>query len=454
MADHGSHDSFESQSSDPLLSGGDDRTRGRGSTVASMETEREEQALGDYSDFVDEGKHRRRRLEGAEAVASYVAPLAYLGLFTGTVGSTVLRKKTSIAAAPYPFAITLMIPVVGLCIYWAIVAWLLCTGKLPAERRRVKWYLPAAIGVMFCMHNVLENLGNRGNAVPGPVVLIISKLIVPLSFFGEHIVRRLRKTYSWPHYLAVMMLMAGVAVTVGPGLTDTSSKDWKSSAAWDIILLIVSVVPLAVAFLLIEWLEKHRHPRLHPTYLWAYVCIFETLVSLPLALASAQLQGLSMSEIPHNLGDGLKCLVQGLPAGNTNVTLHNGRVVDVNCTDARLFWFGELLPGFAANLALPFCAKYGGATLLWFVRALALPVASLLFSLPALMGAHALKFTGYEVAGLGVVFVSLMLYRHRKAEEVPAGSTPRTRGGSSEGTSTGTGARRKRRGSFEAASTV
>ena len=37
------------------------------------------------------------------------------------------------------------------------------------------------IGVLFSLHNVLRNLGNRGNVVPGYVTLLVAKLIVPTS---------------------------------------------------------------------------------------------------------------------------------------------------------------------------------------------------------------------------------------------------------------------------------
>lgn len=73
------------------------------------------------------------------------------------------------------------------------------------------------IGVLFSLHNVLRNLGNRGNVVPGYVTLLVAKLIVPTSA-ALSMLPPLRRRFDHYQWFGMLLLLAGVSVTIGPSL--------------------------------------------------------------------------------------------------------------------------------------------------------------------------------------------------------------------------------------------
>lgn len=347
---------------------------------------------------------------------------AFAVYFVGTLASTVLGKKTTIAAPAYPYALTVLSPLAGLCVYPAVVVSMSYLGFIRKEQRQVPMWKCAVVGLLFCLHNVLENLGNRGNVVPGPIVLIILKSIVPITFVASYVVPQLRPRYRWSHYAGVAILLAGIAVALGGELSSLHGFRFSESLGY-MVLLLSSVLPLAAAFVFIEVQLKHDHAELHPTVLWAYVCVFEALVSIPLAFVNAALQGISMSHVWSNATEGIACYVAGSPGGVQHLTSGDDAVT-VACGEAQLWYLCGLLPGFAFNFAMPVCTKYGSATLLWFVRALALPVASVLFSLRFLMGSNASHMGAWEWGGLVMVFFATMLYNHFPAHRKPPSAAP------------------------------
>lgn len=342
-------------------------------------------------------------------------------MFVGTVFSAIWAKRTAIAAPAFPFAVSILSPISGVVVYTLVVA----VGRLlpassplhiPANTCSVPWRRAAVVGLLFCAHNVLQNLGNRGAVVPGPVVLVVLKLVVPATVVLTWTpgFRNLRRRLQWTHYAAVSLVLLGAACAVAGLLLDAQVT--KEALLYTAIL-VVGVVPLAAAFLVVEHVTTLEQPDVNPVYLWACICAFETAAGVPLSVANALMQGLEFNLILQNAWQGAACLVAGAPAGVHNVTtaVHGAAMTayQVNCTAASTFFMAEKVPGFAVNFAFPVAIRFGGATLVWFVRALALPVAAALFGVPALMGADVTESSTWEIVGLCTVFVALLVYRQR-----------------------------------------
>jgi hypothetical protein len=125
-----------------------------------------------------------------------------------------------------------------------------------------------------------------------------------------------------------------------------------------------------------------------------------------LAPFNAYMQGIAMGSILDNAVDGLFCMFLG-----TNVA------EDDECEGIPKFYMATIVFGCMFNLSMAGSIKEGGATLMWFVRAMTLPVGAAVFTIPAVMGDDATTLTGYEVGGVGVVFVALLLYNVRPNAE-------------------------------------
>merc|ERR1712187_748405 len=138
------------------------------------------------------------------------------------------------------------------------------------------------------------------------------------------------------------------------------------------------------------------------------------MILLPL---NAVLSNLPLTDIWPNLRDGIVCYTMGEgPSSATTTT--------TDCSEASKLWLASLAFAFAFNLAMPVSTRYGGAALMWFVRGMAVPVAGLMYSSPAIMGRHATPMGWYQVIGLAVVTIAILLFNAR--EPIKRISTERT----------------------------
>lgn len=324
-------------------------------------------------------------------------------LFVTSIVDSVLAKKVAIGARNYPFTISMLSPVAGMLVYGCMCLHLRYTGKLEdKETRTVAWWKVAVVGILFASHNVLRNLGNRGDTISGAVVILMAKLNVFVSAVLS-MLPPLRRRFNIWQWSAMVLLLGGIAVTIGPQFAEPAEVQGAalSHKAEALLMIIVSVVPTALGMLFIELQVQHRHPKLNVVVLWMKICVMEFLLGSLLAPINAQLQGLGMSHIIENAVDGLACMFLG-----QNVALND------QCVGIPKFVLSTFVFGCAFNLSMAGSIKEGGATLMWFVRAMTLPAGAFVFTIPLVMGDEATSLTGFEVAGVGVVFVALIFYTH------------------------------------------
>ena len=103
---------------------------------------------------------------------------------------------------------------------------------------------------------MLLNLGNRGSTVAGVLTIIIFKLIIPVSMLMGTLKFTLNYKYAWSHWLGALTLLIGVATT-GANDFQNALPQGFSGAIGNMILIVLSVFPLAAAFIFIEkYLKK------------------------------------------------------------------------------------------------------------------------------------------------------------------------------------------------------
>jgi drug/metabolite transporter (DMT)-like permease len=212
----------------------------------------------------------------------------------------------AIAAASYPYVLAQLSPAMGFLVYGSGVAYLrFRTAQLdkPATRR-VPWWKPTLVGILFSLHNVLRNLGNRGNVIPGYVTLLLAKLIVPVSA-GLSMLPPLRRRLDAFQWGGMVVLLCGVAITIAPdlGSSSPSSNTFGTGAGGFVVLQCVAVVPLALAMLFVELQVYCRSASLFVCVgVWVRACVRACVsaypsVSLPLCLLVSL--SLSLSLIMH-----------------------------------------------------------------------------------------------------------------------------------------------------------
>jgi drug/metabolite transporter (DMT)-like permease len=210
-----------------------------------------------------------RRLVAHQARLRVMLPLCIL-MFAASIVDSVLMKKVAIGARNYPYTISMLSPVAGFLVYGAMVLSLRSKGTLDERAtRQVPWWKVAVVGILFASHNVLRNLGNRGDTVSGAVVILMAKLNVPISAVLS-MFPPLRRRFSGYQWCAMLLLLSGIAVTIGPEFQKPAKIEGAalSTEAMALVEIIVSVIPTATGMLFIELQVQHRHPKLNVIVLW------------------------------------------------------------------------------------------------------------------------------------------------------------------------------------------
>ena len=366
---------------------------------------------------------------------------------------------------------TISVGVVGILVFFPVVLAGLLGGCIRRSQLVITWWHPIVIGMAFSLHNILGHIGNMGNVVPGELQLLLGKATVVFSMaFGELRCFRGVHVHNVVHVVALVVLVAGFFTGIAgefDGSGTTSGSGAVTVVNWllvsDMACVVGSTVPLAFAFVFIEKQLRQTSPNLHPTWLWALVSAVELVGGFAFVYINSSIQGLTPGCVWWNLWEGLACIFGGIDlstsAGNntgsnasasTASTLLHGagrswpapslalglvanrqqltaaaagmwhRQCDaelfgnasapVSC-DRAVLWFNvNNIPGLAFNFAMPVATRYGGATLLWFTRAMALPFAAVLFSLEAVMGSDATPVSVGEVVSILIVGAALSLY--------------------------------------------
>lgn len=335
-------------------------------------------------------------------------------MLVGYTLDTVLVKRATYAAY-YPSALTLLAALLGVLVYPLIVACALATGKVTWVQvtiRRRHWWRPLAIGAGFSLHHVLLNVSGGKSSVPGIWILVLGKSIVPMSMLLNMLPKTMDLRYDRFHWLGVVFLLSGVVLTLHHDLYKTAlSAKGFSAQIGNIVLIVLAQLPMAASFTFIEVSLKGVMSELFTVALWMWICIFQALASLVLLPLNAALAGKASGGSHHqgmlgNLGDGVWCYV----LGQTSVEAPEG----TDCTIASFMWWFSILAAFSMNLAMPVSTRYGGAALMWFVRALAIPLTGMLFASPFLMGHYAKYLTFAQVMGLATVAIGVLIFNSRE----------------------------------------
>jgi len=323
----------------------------------------------------------------------YTSLLAFM---IGSVGDQVSFKRITYAAN-FPSALTQLTALVGAVVYPLVVGVALAMGLVKSSQLCLPLWKPAVIAVLFVLHHMLLNAGAGGATVPGIIVGVLVKMVIPFSMLLNMPKTSLGLKYSALHWFSFALVMAGIAVTVNLG-----SFPLTGAAAGKMILIVLSTIPLAGAFTFIEVNLTHRHPDLFAVALWMWVCLFMSLVSLVFLPLSAWLNGVPATDMLPDLRRGMVCYVEGVAPLDAK---H-----DLDCEEASRFWWTNICFAFLMNVGMPLSTRYGGATLMWFVRALTVPLAGVCFAQPSVMGKHAVPMSRSQEVGLLVVTLGVLLF--------------------------------------------
>jgi len=330
-----------------------------------------------------------------------------LALFLcGSLGDQVLIKRATYAANS-PAALTMLTALLGTLVYPILVLGCVLAKAVRLDQLKVPWWKPAFIAFCWTLHHLLLNIGAGGHAIPGVIVAVLVKSVVPISMLFNMPVWTLGLHYHISHWAGLVVLMSGVLLTLssvmkGPELTWTHLGKMA--------LVVLSTVPMAASFVFIEVNLKRVHPDLFAIGLWMWVCIIMAGMTIVLMPLNTLLTNSSFGSMFSDLGDGMACYVLGhTPPDRVNPPPDSSSS-PWDCSSASESWWAAMGFMLAFNLAMPVSTRYGGAALMWFVRALTVPLSGILFSMTFIMGKNAKPLSATQIFGLLVVMLGVALF--------------------------------------------
>jgi hypothetical protein len=139
-------------------------------------------------------------------------------------------------------------------------------------------------------------------------------------------------------------------------------------------------------------------------YLNGWVAVFQSLVAIPLSIPTAEISGMSISDIIPNLIGGSRCLM-GI---NTITEATASQHVD-NCAMAPVYVWVFILFNVVYNVLIVVILKIGSANIMWMASTVIVPLSNVVFSLHFVPKHRDMQPA--DIAGLFVIMIGLVIYR-------------------------------------------
>lgn len=366
-----------------------------------------------------------RRLLTYLRTADLKVPLYAIGLLLASTGNSVLFKKMTNKMYNYPYFLSQLTTFVYLPIFGLIVLWeLKFTNFITPEMREFPKRKYLTMGVFDALSGIFMLFG--GIHTSGSFQALLLNAVIPFTMFLSIVF--LNTKYLRTQYAGALIIMAGVAVVLVPSVVNGDNSD--NNALFNLIFLLA---PLPQAFSSIYKESAFGDINLDVNLLQFWVAVFQFLIGLVLvplnALPFLQDAYVPFSELPYTIANGARCMAginskvnetvwdqHGMAHGSCWLDKQNkwGAPTDEHCDDCTGAWLpimGYIMFNCAYNLFIMLVIKHGGASLLWIILTLRLPLVQIAFAIPALNNPPD-DFKVTAIIGLFVILLGLILYRY------------------------------------------
>lgn len=363
-----------------------------------------------------------KKEENAEE-PDYVLYVAF-GLFVlASLGNRLFQKLMTIPMYNYPITVNLLSVSAYIPMSFAyIIPAVYCTkdGPITPEQTAIPKSRFAVMGGLDCVSSLMQILAV--NFIPNASTLVllqqsaipISMVISRLSF--KHV------RYDWYQIIGAAVVLGGISVVIVPqAAVGSSHKDSDAPGPqwlWP-LTIILSCIPMCLGSVYKEKaLGEHD---VDVVYLNGWVAVFQTIMSLPLAIPTAFATNLPLAKIPRNIKDGVLCYLghssyRDDPAAL--FVLRNGTKLMGettyqppydSCGTAPFFVTAFIAFNLAYNVLIIVILKRGSSSLLYLGSTVLVPVSNGMFSLKFIPGHKPLHLA--DIIGLIVIMIGLILYR-------------------------------------------
>eukprot|EP00026_Physarum_polycephalum_P008769 Phypoly_transcript_08869.p1 GENE.Phypoly_transcript_08869~~Phypoly_transcript_08869.p1 ORF type:complete len:357 (+),score=28.79 Phypoly_transcript_08869:158-1072(+) len=232
-----------------------------------------------------------------------------------------------------------------------------------------KWKL-AVMGALLTLANFCLFSGSRGKYLSGPLLTLFQQVATPCTIVLSIVM--LKRRFAILHYLGALMIFGGILFVVWPKLVAKnvdSNNEW-----WAAGLVMLSTLFHSSAIVYMEKnLKYYKMPVLSS---WAWINVFELILTFPLVIAIPPVQGISFSDIPSNVFNGYACFFANYNYGTNTPCNYVGA------------WFALYIAVLVSNkLLMTYIIQEGSSVLATVSLTCALPLANLAFSSEHIVGA-------------------------------------------------------------------
>jgi len=346
-----------------------------------------------------------------------------------SLGNRLFQKLQTIPMYNYPITVNIVSTAVYVPVCFAyIIPASLCLNPSPitAEEQAIPKSVFAVMGALDCLSSVMLVLAV--NYVPNASTLVllqqaaipISMVISALAFVGVR--------YDRFQIIGAGVVLLGIGVVLSPQLETSDSEASSGTVLWSLVT-VAACVPMCLSSVYKE--KALGEQDVGVIFLNGWVAVFQTVMSLPLAIPSAWATHLPLSELPDNVVDGFSCVrgigsvgvVQpepGLTYDDDDLFASNPSGYDLlnpnvdtrrpdDCATAPAYVTLYIIFNLLYNVATILMLKQGGSNVLYLASTVLVPISNVMFALPCMPQHQPVHTT--DVYGLLVIMLGLTLYR-------------------------------------------
>ncbi|CDJ42484.1 hypothetical protein, conserved [Eimeria tenella] len=329
------------------------------------------------------------------------------GLLVSSTGNTIAFKRMLDKMPNYSGFLNQLTNFVFIPVFAAFCLYQYSVGKLSQE---VLSFPKKNFALMGCLDGVCGIMSVVGGVhTSGTAQVVLSQLGIPVMLILCRFM--LGKKYNAIQHLGAAVIIFGVLVVESPGLLHPSKED-SSNIPFFNLLFLLSILPSSLSYVVKE--IAFRGVQMNTSFLQFWVALFQFFVGFVLLpLTSLPLLGkevVPLGELWNRLLDGGKCLI----GTDTIVPPDCGFLTGVPCDSCQGAWievFVYVLFNLIYNVCSMLVLKHCGATVLFLVMTVRLPLTSMAFYSPLIVGDSAVPAKATDFFGLLILLVGLLAFR-------------------------------------------
>lgn len=351
--------------------------------------------------LVPQSQHHRLQLRWQAFIGKWQLGFYTALLLLSSVGNQIYFKRMTSAMPNYGWYLT------QLSTFVYVPFFMILAGTGVYQHAKGSLLLKFAVmGAFDGVSGTLMVLGGVHTA--GTMQVLLSQSVIPLTLACSVVM--LRKKYHGFQYGGAAIIVTGIVIA---NMMDDSGDDASTNSPLFNVIFFLALCPAAFSSVFKEVAFRGFDGDLDVNVLQFWVAVFQFVTNfLATPVYTLQILGpqrVALSEMPNLIYGGSKCLFML----EDTITTHCGLPGEKECDHCHGAWIAVctyLFFNLFYNIFTMLVIKHGSAALSFLVATLRMPLASLAFASPAIMGNEAVPLGPSNWVSLFVIILGLGVY--------------------------------------------